>query len=249
MLFSKRKILCIFAILAILGAYSIQQNISISSLNRQLLIAKIRANRLLNSTDREATNYEHNQNKTKIPLTDSKSMRDWSIRSKYKPGMDPLIEPHRTKLPDSELNKEAPFLLSLRRPDAKNIISRFKMGPGSVELNPRDSYQGITADYGPIPPLEKMTCNDAENLWGNGKVDYPIQSYQKSFQLISNDYISAEKEAFLDVSFKDNHVTKYRLRFPGYESPWRTVRGGWPTLTTLLLVSLLAVAALLKLRF
>ena len=246
MALSRKKILCIVAPMVILSTFLIIQNTS--GIQRQLLIAKIRSSRTANFKDKEVS-FEKNLQTSNNLLPTLDSLRNWSIRNKYLPEMDPLIEPHREKLPDSELNKEFPILLSLRRPGSKNIISRFKTGPRVSELNPRDSYQGIIADYGPIPTLELMTCREAESLWGDGKNGELSQNYDKSFELVSNDYLSPDKAAFLDVSFENNHIKKYRLRTSSYQSPWHKVGGEWSNLTILLLGSFLTAIFLLKVRF
>ncbi len=241
--FTKKRILCISAITSGLLFFILQLNNDLASFKRQLLITKIRVQRLFSSDSSEAKVSTSNCQKPELI-----AMRNWSIRNKYITDPDPLLEPHREKLSNSELEAEAPNLLSLRRPGTDNIISTFKIGPGNVELNPRDSYQGIAADYGPIPCIDKLSKTEADLLWGDGQNSDPKLN-EKSYQLVSCDFNHPDKEAILDITFQDSHIKKYRLRMSDYESPWRTVRGGWSDQTILPLLVLLTVVFLLKVRF
>jgi hypothetical protein len=75
-------------------------------------------------------------------------------------------------------------------------------------LNP----SGLKYEYGPIPPLDKLTPAQAEELWGDGTEKNPVGS-TTTYKLVSRDKIPFE----IELSFVNDRLQKYRVkaeRFP-----------------------------------
>lgn len=128
-------------------------------------------------------------------------------------------------MPDCAIKPRSPAFnpgfhyYALHRPHARNLVAIAKVEPdGSLSLNP------CGFDYGPIPPLENMTSNQADTLWGlSGTVC--TETGPKTYKLIGQGDLR-DQQFFLDIDFENNKVQRYRIR-KGIASdlvPWKQVR-------------------------
>ena len=151
------------------------------------------------------------------------AISDWSIQ----PSVLGRVEPPRDP-PDCAICPKPPECLqslptnsdfkyySLMRPGAANSVAIVKLNQdGSIELNPNGF------DYGPIPPLNKMTQHQADQLWGRSVSDKTAK--RRTYVLKAfND--TTDSDFILDVTFNRGYLYKYRIRRIGLvDSKWHHI--------------------------
>jgi hypothetical protein len=105
-------------------------------------------------------------------------------------------------------------LFMLSKPSRTNIVAVVSTDEtGQTALNP------VGFDYGPIPPLSKITRAQLATLWGQ-TLDDPMKS-ECTYCL----FTGKKQEFFIDATFEGNNLKKYRIRSSCLNSPssWSAV--------------------------
>jgi transposase-like protein len=106
-------------------------------------------------------------------------------------------------------------MVYLRRPNEKPCVGIIqKKDDGTIELNPNvklnpegfEESQIVGFDYGPIPPLSKLTPEQADELWGTeGFVT--VVGGNRTYRLVT----TANEDVVLETVFNGNRLDKYRV--------------------------------------
>lgn len=101
----------------------------------------------------------------------------------------------------------------LKNPDdGRTVAILDQTHDGDIVLNPRYVISHYRFEYGPIPPLEEMTVNIVDSLWGN-RFTKSIASDRKIYGFSSNSSSRKTKTAdfWIEVIFDGNYIRKYRI--------------------------------------
>jgi hypothetical protein len=91
----------------------------------------------------------------------------------------------------------------LRTPSGTRNVAIVKVQlNGACELNPIGRF-----DYGPIPPLNKMTIDVADRLWGISEESK--SNTERTYHLVQP---HADENFFLDTVFVNGRLERYRFR-------------------------------------
>lgn len=130
---------------------------------------------------------------SKLQVQSPTSLRNWSI---HRPS-GRFINYYRGKDPSF------PKRFCLSRMDSSNCVAILQVNPDlTPELNP-DGF-----DYGPIPPLKKITAVQAEQLWSASPVNNPPPDGIRTLHL----HPIEPTIFFIDFLFRKGHIQKFRVR-------------------------------------
>lgn len=193
------------------------------------------------------------QAKSTVPLMVSDSLTRSSITRVFNTTDNRPPDSHRHFCSDAEFEKPVPYFVTFTHPEQNDrTVAVLKYAPEKPLLNPREAFRDEIFKYGSIPPLERMTKSEALQLWG--KSTHQSSSNNISFPLNYSIYSTLTKRielktGYLDVIFKNDQISEYRVRCEITNTSWIKVnKGGEWFLPALLLLGSVTTALLVKTR-
>lgn len=118
----------------------------------------------------------------------------------------------------------------LKRPNEKPCVAIIlKNDDGTIELNPRvefntedDPTSPTGWNYGPIPPLDELTIEQAKELWSTKENNLIDENGVCQYKLVS----TTNEEVILELIFIDSTLAKYRVQNKSItsDSKWCNVK-------------------------